>query len=167
MAFLPRRGKHSGEAERIVKHTAQARSPCGPTQGGHTQRTRSNDTLRSFCSVQKALQHFDLSFIFWLFSCLFFCFFFKSKLCNYTQWSLPALQCLPVCSPGHYAALTDADINCQTLNPNGAFFKSDNLNRSMQCLGVRLQKLSMTTCEGWKKQEGKQHEPGSKWQSLP
>lgn len=37
--FLPRRGKHSGEARRAVKHTAQARSPCGPTQGGHTQRT--------------------------------------------------------------------------------------------------------------------------------
>lgn len=40
MAFLSWRGKHSGEARRIVKHTAWARSPCGPAQGGHTRRTQ-------------------------------------------------------------------------------------------------------------------------------
>lgn len=36
--FLPRRGKHGGEASRAVKHSAQDRSPCGPPHRVDTHR---------------------------------------------------------------------------------------------------------------------------------
>lgn len=46
--------------------------------------------------------------------------------------------------------LKDVDISCQTLNTNGAFLKSDNLNRSMRPLGVRLQTVNDHT---WRRGE--------------
>ena len=39
--FLPQRGKHSGEARRVVKHKAQDRYPCGTTHWVDTHRGHS------------------------------------------------------------------------------------------------------------------------------
>lgn len=52
--FLPRRGKHSRETSRAVKHTAEDRSPCGPPHRVDTHRgpRQAEVILLSFAFLQ-------------------------------------------------------------------------------------------------------------------